>query len=421
MIDKVPEAMPKFFGSWCSKFDTVFGRAAQRFNFRLYLAGILGDTERKNVWQMATSVVNGNYASLLNFIHGDAWSASEVNDRRLAILDSCRQTRIKSGFSLILDDSGHRKSGNATAGVGRQYIGQIGKVDNGVVMVTSHAYDGVKGVPLDVELYKHASSLERGKEDPEFQKKPDIALALVDRCLERGLTPGLILLDAGYGNNAPLLKELESRGLKYVAAISKARNVYYEMPGDKRREKHRIEEIAKSLAPENFQRIKLPLEEPRTVWVAAIEVYMPQMSGKRTVAIQINAATFVEASEVDYYITNQTKEIASAEWIALAYSQRNWIEVFYREAKGWLGIAEYEIRDAQSMHNHWTLVFTAHSLIQYQHLTGGLRRWSTKPLETFHDALKAYKCAVEFLMVRWINHFPEVFAAHRTNLGLIWA
>ena len=43
-------------------------------------------------------------------------------------------------------------------------------------MVTSHAYDGVKGVPLDVQLYKHASSLEKGKEDPEFLKKPDIAL-----------------------------------------------------------------------------------------------------------------------------------------------------------------------------------------------------------------------------------------------------
>src|SRR5208283_3046840 len=151
--------------------------------------------------------------------------------------------------------------------------------------------------------YKHASSLEKGKEDPEFQKKPEIALALVDRCLKRALTPGLVLLDAGYGNNAPLLKELENRGLKYVAAISKTRNIYYQLPEDTRREKHRIEDIAKSLAPENFQPVELPLEEPRKVWVAAIEVYMPQMSGKRIVAVQINAATFAEASEVDYFIT----------------------------------------------------------------------------------------------------------------------
>jgi len=420
VIDKVPEAMPQFFESWCSKFDDLFGRAAQRRNFRCYLAGILGDTERKNVWQMAASTVEGNYASLLHFVHGEAWNASDINDRRLAILESCRQTRIKNGFSLILDDSGHRKSGNATAGVGRQYIGQIGKVDNGVVMVTSHAFDGVKSVPIDAQLYKHSSSLEGGKEDPEFEKKPNIALALVDRCLGRELRPGLIVLDAGYGNNAPLLKELEGRGLRYVAAINKARNVYYQMAGDTRREKHRIEDIVKSLAPEKFQRIELPLEEPREVWVTTVEIYMPQMSGKRIIAVQINAPTLDEATEIDYYLTNQSKEIASAKWVALAYSQRNWIEVFYREAKGWLGIAEYEIRDARSMHNHWTLVFAAHSLIQYQQLTGGLRRWSAKPLKTFQDALRAYKSAVEYLLIRWVGHFPEVFAAHRLNLGLIW-
>lgn len=52
------------------------------------------------------------------------------------------QTKVSRGFSLIVDDSGHRKSapptlrfpqrkdgarsGNFTAGVGRQYIGEIG-------------------------------------------------------------------------------------------------------------------------------------------------------------------------------------------------------------------------------------------------------------------------------------------------------
>ena len=56
-------------------------------------------------------------------------------------------------IALIIDDSGHRKSGNFTAGVGRQYIGEIGKTDNGVVVVTTHLYDGVKSLPLDIALY----------------------------------------------------------------------------------------------------------------------------------------------------------------------------------------------------------------------------------------------------------------------------
>ncbi|PPT09414.1 Mobile element protein [Geitlerinema sp. FC II] len=38
---------------------------------------------------------------------------------------------MRRGFTLLLDDTGHRKSGNFTAGVGRQYIGEIGKLDDG--------------------------------------------------------------------------------------------------------------------------------------------------------------------------------------------------------------------------------------------------------------------------------------------------
>jgi hypothetical protein len=420
MQDKIPEAMPRFFENWCSKFDDCFNRDTQRSNFRLYLSGILGETERKNVWAIASSIVNGNYHSLHHFIHDSPWSADEVNSRRLEILQGCRQTKLKDGFDLILDDSGHRKSGSATAGVGRQYIGQIGKVDNGIVTVTSHGFDGTKGVPIDIELYKHASSLEKGKEDPEFQKKPDIAMGLINKCLEKGLFPGLTLLDAGYGNNVPLLKQIEEKGLKYVASINKNKNFYHKMPGDNRREKHGIEEIAKSLAPEDFVPVQLHLEKPRTVWVASIEAYLPKMSGKRTACIQLNAPTFEDATETDYYLTNETSEIATAEWIAQSYSRRNWIEVFYREAKGWLGITDYEVRDELSMHRHWIMVFVAHSLIQYQQLSGGLRRWATMPLKTFNDALKAYKIAVEYLVVRWIALFPEAFAAHRSSLGYVW-
>ena len=66
-------------------------------------------------------------------------------------MNKCNQTRVRNDFALIIDDSGHRKSGNFTEGVGRQYIGEIGKTDNGIVIVTTHLYDGVRSLPLDVE------------------------------------------------------------------------------------------------------------------------------------------------------------------------------------------------------------------------------------------------------------------------------
>ncbi len=137
-----------------------------------------------------------------------------------------------------------------------------------------------------------------GKEDPDFTKKPDLALALIDRCLARGLQPGSVLLDAGYGNNGPLLVEIEKRDLVYVAAISKSRRLHYKMPGDKERTKHWLDDVAKTLAPDSFQPISLPLEKPRTVWVATLSVYLPKMSGKKIIAIQLNVPTFEEADEI---------------------------------------------------------------------------------------------------------------------------
>ena len=123
-------------------------------------------------------------------------------------MNKCSQTRITLCFSLIIDDSGHRKSGNFTHGVGRQYIGEIGKTDNGIVVVTTHLYDGSKSLPLDIELYQHADSLPEGKQDPQFEKKPELATKLIDLTLNRGYQPGIVIIDAGYGNNTSFLLKL---------------------------------------------------------------------------------------------------------------------------------------------------------------------------------------------------------------------
>lgn len=157
---------------WCQRFDDVFTHKAQKREFRQYLGGLLGESERKNLFQMAENAVGVTYHRLHHFLTEAPWSSSQVNERRLQIMNKCSQTKISRGFSLIVDDSGHRKSGNFTAGIGRQYIGEIGKTDNGIVVVTTHLYDGRKSLPLDIELYQHADSLTEGKQDPLFEKKP---------------------------------------------------------------------------------------------------------------------------------------------------------------------------------------------------------------------------------------------------------
>ena len=86
------------------------------------------------------------------------------------------------------------------------------------------------------------------------------------------------------------------------------------------------------MKPEAFTEIQLELELPRTVWVATVEVEISAITGTRTIAIVMNAANLAESTEVNYLITNVAHEKATGEWIVKTYSQRNWVEVFYREA-----------------------------------------------------------------------------------------
>ena len=79
------------------------------------------------------------------------------------------------------------------------------------------------------------------------------------------------------------------------------------------------------------------------------------------------------------------------------YTQRNWVEVFYREAKCWLGLREYQVRDKVSLEHHFVLVMCAYTFILWHKLTGGFqRRWAHKPLNTFTEALEAFRSALSF-------------------------
>jgi len=172
MKERSIEAMPPCFEKWSARFDDLFRTKAEKREFRHYLAGLLGESKRKNLSEIARNSVGVTYHRLHHFATDANWSPQEINERRLQVMNQTRQTKIQRGFSLIIDDSGHRKSGatprprkapgnahqdsgNFTAGVGRQYVGEIGKIDNSMVVVTSHLYDGKKSLPLDIELYQH--------------------------------------------------------------------------------------------------------------------------------------------------------------------------------------------------------------------------------------------------------------------------
>ncbi len=86
---------------------------------------------------------------------------------------------------------------------------------------------------------------------------------------------------------------------------------------------------------EEFEPMILSVEKTKTVWVTTFTASISRLQGERTFAIVMNASSIEEATEIDDFITNFELDKVTSEWIVNNYSNRNWIEVFYREAKGW--------------------------------------------------------------------------------------
>ncbi len=71
------------------------------------------------------------------FLSESTWDHERVNARRVELLLADPATMPHAGGVPVIDDSGDRKDGNATAHVGQQWLGRLGKTDNGIVTVTT--------------------------------------------------------------------------------------------------------------------------------------------------------------------------------------------------------------------------------------------------------------------------------------------
>jgi hypothetical protein len=112
-----------------------------------------------------------------------------------------------------------RKDGKATAHVGHQYLGGIGKIANGVVSVSSVYADERLYYPLEVQPYTPSHHFEGGKADSAFRTKPQIALELVDRAVQMGIPFRAVVADILYGEHREFRRGLEERHIPYVLAV----------------------------------------------------------------------------------------------------------------------------------------------------------------------------------------------------------
>ena len=174
--------------------------------------------------------------SLLHFVGEGGWSDERVlgKVREIVLPAIERQGSVEA---WIIDDTGFPKQGRHSVGVARQYCGQLGKQDNCQVAVSLSLANRHASLPVAWRLYLPAEwAADRARrrkahvpEQIEFATKPEIALEQLRWACAAGLPRGVVLLDAGYGNNSELRADITALDLTYVAGILSTTTVW--LPG----------------------------------------------------------------------------------------------------------------------------------------------------------------------------------------------
>src|SRR5215212_10680086 len=210
---------------YAARFDDLFHARAQREGFRRYLEGLLLPAERnKTITALAnTEPVSGAQRKeaqrLQWFLSESGWDPREIDERRLKLLLEEAATAPSEEGVLVIDEHGDRKWGGHTAHVGRQWLANIGKTDNGVVSVSTLWADEGVYWPVDFEPYTPAHHFEGGKNDPKFRTKLKIARELVGRSVEEGVPFRAVVADSFYGEDEELRWALRELDAGYVLAL----------------------------------------------------------------------------------------------------------------------------------------------------------------------------------------------------------
>jgi hypothetical protein len=366
---------------YATQFDDGFGTLAQRRGFREYLQGLLLPRDRHKTLTGLVGVepvVGAQAASaqrLQFFVSESTWDAEAMNRRRLELVVTDPATAPHEAGVLVIDDSGDRKAGTKTAHVARQYLGSIGKVDGGIVAVTSLWADERVYYPLHVKPYTPATRLPKGKADPAFRTKPQLAVELVDAALEVGLSFRAVVADCFYGENAAFEGALAEASLPYVLALKPSSGIW--APAEAA---HTPQEAAQDLhwdSPDDpgdwtpvVRRFRDGHQE--TWWAADLRygLYGPDQA-RRVVVATTDPATLPPLTTW-YLATNLPRPgaphateapFAPADLteVVRLYGLRNWVEQGYKQLKQELGWADFMVRSDQAIRRHWQLVFCAFS------------------------------------------------------------
>jgi SRSO17 transposase len=351
---------------WSAGFDAFLGRFAGRFprvesrrRMRWYVRGLLSEVERKNGWTLAEAAGDAGPEGMQRLLNFYAWDTDGLRDDvRTAVVEAIGDA--EDGV-LIVDETGFLKKGTKSAGVGRQYSGTAGRIENSQIGVFL-AYASPRGRALiDRELYlpkDWTEDRERCRaagigDEVGFATKQTLARRMIERAVEAGVPFGWVTADEVYGNDTMFRLWLENLDIPHVVAVQKnAMAVTFGML------KVRVHRLIAELPDTAWERLSCGAgsKGPRTADWTAVDIRPLRWPGRGHWLLARRSIS--DPSDIAYYICFGPADTTLQRLVGIAGAR--WaVEECFQTAKNETGLDHYQVRGYQAWYRHITLSMTA--------------------------------------------------------------
>jgi SRSO17 transposase len=355
----------------------VVGHADRVGPVHAYCAGLLVTEGRRNAEMMAVVTkpahVSAQHQRLQHIVANSEWSDEQVlaKVRELVVPSMTQRSPIEA---WIIDDTSFPKQGRHSVGVHHQYCGQLGKQANCQVAVTLSIATRHSSLPIAYQLYLPREwaddrALRKKVHVPgsiRFKTKPQIALEQIRAALKAGVAPGVVLMDASYGNNSKLRQDLTKLGLSYVAAIQSTTKVRPVREDDPKPPRVSVEALALSLPKRAWRTVAW--REGTNVKLrsrfARVRVRVSPIRGETRFAEETLLIEWPKGEDkpTKYWLATVDPDMLLTRLVDL--TKMRWrIEHDYRDLKQDVGLGHYEGRGWPGFHHHGTLCIAAYGFL----------------------------------------------------------
>ena len=328
---------------YCDSYDDLFSDVRNYECFKYLHQGIISSIKRKSLPEIAKVVGINSPQSLHHFIANSPWSAEELKKRRLS---STKKVLKGEKIIVVVDETGDRKKGRKTDYVARQYLGSIGKIDNGIVSVNAYGVYQNITFPLIFRVFKPRGTL---KESDTYKTKIELASSIVTELIEFGFKIELVLADSLYGEASSFIRTLDKYQLPWVVAIRNNHGVWLSAE-----QKVRANKWCKF--KRTFSNQKSEIRYIREI------IY-----GKRNKRTYWEITTDPEAmppNSTSFVMTNiQTTRHKMKKTLGNLYGLRTWVEYGFRQCKQELGWTDYRFTNFKDINKWWSIIFSAYWMV----------------------------------------------------------